>query len=249
MSVVKKMAAVSTAAPAFPFGITVAHSARRRTTSIEIRDAQVTVRAPVGMDEHYILAFVTKKQRWIEQKIAEQQQRIDAVPERQYVQGATFPYLGTSLQLHIETASEARVQRVDTSFAEQLVVALSRRSRLPGHEQVRRLVSRWYQQEALTLLTLRTEQLAAVLGLQVASVSVKATRSRWGQCTTRGDIQYNWQIILAPDAIVDYLVAHEVCHLRHHNHGPAFWALVEQVCPHWRQSRQWLKNHGMQLVL
>lgn len=229
----------------FPFEFSIVRSARRRTSSIEIRNAEVILRAPPGISEKQLLIFVAKKQRWILEKIAEQTRRINTVPVRHYQQGGCFPYLDGVLTLQIEQAAVAGVLRQDNL----LRVQLSRRSRLTDEEQTRRLVAGWYQQQALTLLTERTHALTARMGLVARNVSVKVTRSRWGQCTTRGDIQYNWYIVLAPDAIVDYLVAHEVCHLRHHNHSAAFWSLVEQVCPEWQQSRQWLRNQGAHLVL
>lgn len=229
----------------FPFEFSIVRSARRRTSSIEIRNAEVIVRAPPGIAEKQLLVFLAKKQRWILEKIAEQTRRINTVPVRSYQQGGFFPYLGRILTLQIEQAAAASVSLHD----DILRVQLSRRSRLTDEEQTRRLIAGWYQQQALALLTERTRALAASLGLVARNVSVKVTRSRWGQCTSKGDIQYNWYIVLAPDAIVDYLVAHEVCHLRHHNHSAAFWSLVEQVCPEWRHSRQWLRNQGAHLVL
>jgi predicted metal-dependent hydrolase len=229
----------------FPFEFSIVRSARRRTSSIEIRNAEVIVRAPPGIAEKQLLAFLAKKQRWILEKIAEQTRRINTVPVRSYQHGGAFPYLGRLLILQIEQAATANVSLQD----DILRVQLSRRSRLSDEEQTRRLVAGWYQQQAITLLTGRTRALASSMGLVARKVSVKVTRSRWGQCTTSGDIQYNWYIVLAPDAIVDYLVAHEVCHLRHHNHSAAFWSLVEQVCPEWRHSRQWLRNQGAHLVL
>lgn len=232
-----------------PFSFSIVRSARRRTTSIEVREGRVSVRAPLGVSEQLLTAFVMEKEAWIRRKISEQQQRLAAVPVREYVDGASLPYLDQQLVLETATGDLARVYCREAAEPPVLGVITSRRSRLPAEQQVRRLVVGWYQQQALALLTRRTRLLAERMGLRVGEITVKATRSRWGQCTIRGDIQYNWQIILAPARIVDYLVAHEVCHLRHHNHSPAFWALVEEVCPEWRLSRQWLRANGTQLVL
>jgi len=236
-------------APALPFELSIVRSAKRKTLSIEVRAGAVTARAPVRLPADDIYRFVRQKQAWILQKIQAQRKTQAAIPVREYRDGELFPYLGRILTLVISKGHKAAVALLLEEAGGQLVITLSSRSRLPDAEQARRLVASWCQQHALALLRERTQALVTRMGLTVTSVSVKATKSRWGQCTSRGDIQYHWQIILAPDEIVDYLVAHEVCHLKHHNHSAAFWALVSSVCPHWQASRQWLRSNGMYLVL
>jgi len=147
--------------------------------------------------------------------------------------------------LVIERGATAAIRRVD----QQLHLILSSRSRLPDDQQIRQLLMRWYQQQALSILTQKTMRLSRQMGLVCQAVTVKATRSKWGHCTSRGAIQYNWNILLAPEVIVDYLVAHEVCHLRHQNHSRDFWALVASVCPSFAADRAWLKAMGARLSL
>ena len=179
------------------------------------------------------------------QKIVAQQQHQATIPERSYVNASELPFLGRTLSVSIEHGLSASVVRA----GDILQVCLSRRSRLADEEQARRLIYVWYQEQALALLTERTRALCARMGLRCSAVTIKATRSKWGHCTSLGAIQYNWQIILAPEAIVDYLVAHEVCHLRYHDHSPAFWQLVASVCPTYSTDRAWLRKQGVQLVL
>jgi predicted metal-dependent hydrolase len=189
--------------------------------------------------------FVAQKSRWILRKITEQREHLATIPLRRYCHGEGLPYLGRTILLAISFGAKAGCEL----NGQNLYVHLSRRSRLPEAEQVRRLVSYWYQEQALDTLRARTVALSARMGLACTGVTIKATRSKWGHCTSRGAIQYNWQIILAPEAIVDYLVAHEVSHLRHHNHSPEYWQLVASVCPTFRADRAWLKAEGAQLVL
>ena len=101
----------------------------------------------------------------------------------------------------------------------------------------------------MQILSRKTLALAARLGKTVSKITIKATKTKWGHCTSRGAIQYNWQILLAPEPVVDYLVAHEVSHLIHHDHSPAFWARVARICPDYLALRRWLKQQGGQLVL
>lgn len=230
------------------FAFSIARSAKRRTISIEIRRAQVVVRAPMTVAESILLDFLWKKASWVKQKIAEQEQRLDelvlpAAPV--YGQSSELAFMDERLTLVLGRGSTAAIRRVD----QQLHVILSTRSRLPDDQQIRQLLQRWYQQQALTILTHKTAQLCVQMGLACTAVTVRETRSKWGHCTSHGAIQYNWNILLAPEVIVDYLVAHEVCHLRHQNHSRDFWALVASICPSFAADRAWLKAMGARLSL
>ncbi len=80
-------------------------------------------------------------------------------------------------------------------------------------------------------------------------ITIRDQKTRWGSCSARGTLSFNWRLMLAPPAVLDYVVVHELCHLTHMNHSPAFWALVESVCPDYRIHRKWLKEHGQELIL
>lgn len=228
------------------FEFTIARSPRRRSISVEIRKAQVVLRAPMGVAHSVLMSFLQLKAAWVRAKISEQQQMLAITPEpRIYEQGSQIPFLDETLMLVLGRGPRAAIARID----QHLHLILSPRSRLSDDAQIRQLLSRWYQQQALNILTRKTTQLAQSMGLVCTQVSIKATRSKWGHCTSRGAIQYNWQILLAPEAIVDYLVAHEVSHLRHHNHSADFWALVASVCPTFKADRAWLKAGGAHLSL
>lgn len=232
--------------PGFDFSI--ARSAKRRSISIEIRRAEVVIRAPVAVPEALLLDFLQQKARWVQQKIAEQTQRLESVAPPVapvYTQGTEVVFMDERLTLVLGRGATAAIRRVD----QHLHVLLSTRSRLPDAQQIQQLLMRWYQQQALHILTAKTAQLTGQMGLVCSAVTVKATRSKWGHCTSRGAIQYNWNILLAPEHIVDYLVAHEVCHLRHQNHSRDFWALVASVCPSFAADRAWLKANGARLSL
>lgn len=236
----------STWNPGFAFSIV--RSAKRRSVSIEIRRAQVVIRAPIAVAETMLLDFLQQKAAWVKQKIAEQEQHLAEVVTPTapvYGQGSELILMDERLTLVIGRGSTAAIRRVD----QQLHVIVSTRSRLPDDQQIRQLVARWYQQQALKILVHKTARLSARMGLVCTAVTVRETRSKWGHCTSRGAIQYNWNILLAPEVIVDYLVAHEVCHLRHQNHSRDFWALVASVCPSFATDRAWLKANGARLSL
>ena len=230
--------------PALGFEFSIARSARRRTVSIEVRAANVVIRAPLNVANTFLMGFLQQKAAWVRAKIAEQQVTLAAQPPTTvYGQGTHIPFMNETLGLVIGRGSRAAITRIGA----QLHILLSTRVRMTEQEQIRALLARWYQQQALHILTRKTGEVCARAGLSYTSVKVRATRSKWGHCTSKGVIQYNWQILLAPEAIVDYLVAHEVSHLRHQNHSADFWALVTSLCPSCKADRAWLKAKGATL--
>lgn len=231
-------------APNAAFEYELVRSARRRSISIEIAKARVVVRAPYFVAKAEIEKFVADKSPWVQQKLVQQAQQLSALPTYRFLDGGRIPCLGVELTMVVHKQPKADVVR----SGDQLLVGLSSRSRLPEEQQVKRLVCAWFQQQALALLKAKTTAAAARLGVKHSGVTIKATRSKWGHCTAQGAIQYNWQILLAPESVVDYLVAHEVSHLLHHNHSPAFWAVVASLCPDYKNRRAWLKAHGLTLM-
>ena len=110
-----------------------------------------------------------------------------------------------------------------------------------------RRVKDFLKKEAVDKLAEISIKTAEKIGVKIASVTVKDTTSRWGSCSTKGNINYNWRIVLAPKEVIDYLVCHEVSHLKHPNHSTDFWSTVESLCPSYKDSRNWLKTHGKEL--
>lgn len=110
-----------------------------------------------------------------------------------------------------------------------------------------RRVKDFLKKEAVDKLAEISIKTAEKIGVKIASVTVKDTKSRWGSCSTKGNINYNWRIVLAPKEVIDYLVCHEVSHLKHPNHSTDFWKTVESLCPSYKDSRNWLKTHGKEL--
>ncbi len=88
-----------------------------------------------------------------------------------------------------------------------------------------------------------------VTGGHYNRITIRDQKTRWGSCSAKGTLSFNWRLMLAPPAVLDYVVIHELCHLTHMNHSKAFWALVESACPDYRTHRRWLKEHGQELVL
>jgi predicted metal-dependent hydrolase len=89
---------------------------------------------------------------------------------------------------------------------------------------------------------------ATALGVKVERITMRNQRSRWGSCSSKGWLSFNWRLVLAPHDVLDYVVVHEVCHLVEHHHGPEFWKLVEKRRPGYRESKAWLDDHGWEIL-
>lgn len=104
-----------------------------------------------------------------------------------------------------------------------------------------------YRRQAKQVFTERVHYYEPLLGVQALGIRIKDQKTRWGSCSNKGNINLNWRLILAPGEVMDYVIIHELCHLREMNHSQAFWKLVESICPDYREHRQWLKDHADEL--
>lgn len=173
------------------------------------------------------IRFAARKADWIRARLAEMQQR------QPFANGMTLPLLG-------------HPHRVRHSPGGGTIVAVAGGEiRVGGSAEGLPLrLAAWLRVEARRLLAARATALAASLGERVARVSVRDTRSRWGSCSRAGALSFSWRLILAPEPVLGYVVAHEVAHLRVPDHSPRFWALVGELCPGYPEARRWLKENG-----
>jgi predicted metal-dependent hydrolase len=104
------------------------------------------------------------------------------------------------------------------------------------------------RREARARISLIAQSEAVALGVRYSRIALRDQRSRWGSCSTRGTLSFNWRLVLAPHDVLDYVVVHEVCHLVEHHHGPAFWRLLARRRPGYREQKDWLGEHGWELL-
>ena len=143
-------------------------------------------------------------------------------------------------QAEIEAALEQHRPWLERQLAVPVVASL-------GLDRLR-LTEEQGRREAQARISLLAQSEAAALGVHYSRLTVRGQRSRWGSCSSSGALSFNWRLVLAPHDVLDYVVVHEVCHLAEHNHGAGFWRLVEQRRPGYRESKQWLDDHGWELL-
>lgn len=214
---------------------------RRKTIAILVKpDGRVIVRAPLGLASEKIRAWIETKAAWIAAKKAEMQQHQQqaARHERRYAEGETFPFLGQEYPLRLEDGSR-RGLRFERGFLLH-----------PADQpQAAGLFEAWYKAAARELLSQRVRWFARVFGLTYRKIRISSARTRWGSCSTSGTLSFNWRLVMAPPEVVDYVVVHELAHLRQPNHSPAFWDEVAKMMPDYALHRDWLKKNGRRLHL
>ena len=214
---------------------------KRRTIGFMIDDEGLRITAPkwVGIGE--IENAIREKQRWILAKLHEQRERAErrVTPQMQWRDGACLPYLGSELTLRV--CAEASDGIVYDALAGTLTVCLPLDA---AEERLKDRVQAWLQSQAKTLFAARLPLYAAKLDVSYRAFALSSATTQWGSCTADGRIRLNWRLVHFALPLVDYVIAHELSHLREMNHGPRFWATVQSVFPEFETARKALRNHA-----
>lgn len=218
--------------------ILVKKSRRRKTMALKVNNDGIFLYIPDVLPMTIARAFVEKKILWIESKLRFTQNQSHS---NQYAEGDTLLYF--SEQYPIVLQENKSQKKAEISLEKDHVVLSGPISTLTFDAR-QKLFRQWFQQQANDYLLPRSEELSTRFGLQATSFTVKTYKARWGSCSIDGHIRYNWKIIQAPKDVIDYLIVHELCHLREHNHSASFWKLVALFCPEYKQHRHWLKTYG-----
>src|SRR3954451_7052840 len=226
-------AADAEAAPPFDYTIRRSDRARRVRVRVDPRDGAVEVVLPRRAAAREAARAVVELRGWIARRRAE----VAVAQARVAARGATVPYLGVDLALRPE-AGRTRVHR----RGDVLLV--------PAAERLaREATERWYRRQARAEIAPRLDAAAAAVGRTYTRLTIRDQRTRWGSCSSAGAMSFNWRLLLAPEAVLEYVVRHEAAHLAVMDHSPRFWALMGRLMPGYEVPRRWLRDHGASLVL
>lgn len=217
-------------------------SPRARHLRIEIRNGSgLTVVMPRNCRLEAVDEALAAKSRWILEKYDRYVAAVQPSHEGELKSGDTVPCLGRELRVVAWPAGGA-VGRVELKD-DVLLVGLG-----SAQDGLAPLVEGWYRVEARRVLGRKADEFARGMGVVYAGLSVRGQRTRWGSCSHRGTLSFNWRLLMAPEPVVDYVVIHEVAHLKEMNHTKRFWALVAERCPLWREHKKWLDDHGTEMA-
>ena len=216
---------------------------RRRTVELSIDPSLgLIVAAPARTPLSEIDAFVRRKARWVQRALQDARRREHHL-RRDFTSGESLPYLGQALRLSvIETeAAGPRAALVGVCLEVALPTSMSSEERRAATIEA---LEAWCMAQARTTFLERVQFFALLIGVRPKDVRVRDQKTRWGSCGKDGTLYFSWRLIMAPPSVVDYLVVHELCHLRQPGHGRAFWAQVVGVLPDFQQRRAELRRDG-----
>ena len=215
---------------------TIKKSAKRRKLTITVeRDRRVIVHAPERTSEQKIHQVVVSKRQWIFEKIGHPQKYHDLphAPGKELVSGESALYLGREYRIEMVKTGISQIQ-----FAQRFLIPATH-----GKQRAEAL-RKWYIGKAKEKITPRVQRHACELGVDVAQVKIVDNRYRWGSCTLKDNVTFNWRLIKAPMFVIDYVIVHELAHLIEANHTPRFWNIVRTHAPTMEKAKAWLKEHG-----
>ena len=219
--------------------------AKRRSIGFLIDDDGLHIRAPKWVTIAEIEAAIREKQRWILTKLNERRERSARrlQPQMQWRDGGTLPYLGADITLRITNQRSTGI--VFDEASRELTVCLPVDA---VEQQLKDRVQGWLQQEAKRIFAERLPQYAEKLGVQYRSFALSSATTQWGSCTAEGKIRLNWRLIHFALPLIDYVIAHELSHLREMNHSPRFWATVQSIFPEFQSARKALRDQAQETL-
>ena len=223
------------------FDCTVIRRDRKRTASIQVSPAnEVSIIIPKDLPDDKVKSLIRRKTPWILSKIKFNQEVKYPHKPKEFVSGEAFQYLGRNYRLKVITGGKEGVELKNG----RLNVRISQGNSDSNDEKLKSLLMDWYIRNAERKLKERILRFADRIGVTFNGIRIKSLKQRWGSCTKDGGVVFNWKIIIAPIAVVDYVVAHELCHMRYHDHSKEFWALMQRVMPDYREKKEWLRVNG-----
>lgn len=222
---------------------------RRKTLSLQVKSGQVYVRAPIHLDEQYIKSFIKNKSAWLKAKISEQNQTADLCCD--FSHGSQLFLLGQLATLNIVTGDTSKQSSVGLTIVENgqqtLDIRLSKRIQDKLHtssqwaEAIKYQLECYFTQQANDIIPLKVKSYSELTQLFPTSIKIRRYSARWGSCNNKGELSFNYLLMMLPLEVIDYVIIHELCHLQYLNHSKDFWQLVTQFFPRHREAKQWIK--------
>lgn len=228
---------------------------RKRSIQISVnKDREVTVKAPFKTSDKQIEKFLQEHKQWIEKTLI----KIPLLPQKTYTEGETFMLLGkeyplyinrgsTSFEVHPHFVPRVKHNKPYIVFTNNECVLVC--SKIESTQIIKKGFIKFYKSFGKEYSLTKSKEYADLINKSFNRISIKDVSTRWGSCSTKNNLNYNFRLFMAPKEVVDYVIAHEVAHLKFRNHKKEFWDLVEQIYPNYKVYRKWLKKNGHLLTL
>lgn len=206
------------------------------------KKGEVVVTAPPFVEDKYIEMFVEKGAKLILEKLKEFEKSKRDEKKDELKTGRKLLFLGSELTLRVIVDDVDKIKAFKKD-CELIVVIPSFLDKVERQQHVKDIIIKWYKEQAKKIFKIRLDYYSQKYGFEYKKMSVKEQRTRWGSCSTRGNINLNWRLLFAPLDVIDHVIIHELCHLKHHNHSKAFWREIESIQPDYEGKKKWLKEN------
>jgi len=216
------------------------YRSKRRTFSLEISaKGELIVRAPKRATDSEIRKLVTRKSKWIIKTKQKVEQKISKVTKKDFKTGESFLFLGRKYNLVVINDGDYPLFFNNESFL------LSKEY----HNYAREIFIQWYKEQACTIIKERASYYSNLSGLRYNKIGITNAKRRWGSCSAKNNLNFSWRLIMAPLSVIDYIIIHELAHIKEKNHSKKFWHFVESILPNYKNQDRWLKENGHLFVL
>ena len=216
---------------------TLKRSGYRRSIGLRIDDRGLTVNAPLRASEKWLHSVLQEKADWVVKQLDKWQSR--KAPPIFWAEGASIPFRGEQFILTLIPRTRGAKPSL---HGEVLHVPVGLEA---DPADIEKAVTQWYREEALRVFMECAEYFAPMLQVAPSAIKLSSAVTQWGSCNVRGVVHLNWQLVKMPLHLIDYVVVHELAHLKEMNHSPAFWQVVESACPDYKQCRAELHGYGV----
>lgn len=225
-----------------PFNYQLHYSSKRRTIALQVSNGQVIVRAPAGERIEYVNSLIKQKQAWLHKHL--QNAVVGSPVVIDWQSKISLPYLDHTVAVQCILAKQTRIEQQQHSLAIQLATRIKPERR---NLMVKQLLQKWYKQQAENWFAERLIYWQSVMKLNATNMQIANWRAKWGYCNHLGEVGFNWRLVMAPAWVTDYVVVHELAHIRHLNHSSDFWQLVKHYYPRFTAAKSWLKHNAVLL--
>jgi predicted metal-dependent hydrolase len=224
----------------------IIRSARRKKTialSIE-PTGYVLVRAPINTPYPRLTQIVKSKAKWIIRRLGSLDNTLPPV-KKEFVSGESFPLLGRHVRLKVLQDSDVNKPVVRMHRGRIKVIVNTINDNGKSSIEIKDAITKWYRLQAAKRIPERTKVYSKKMGLEEPKVFIRDQQKRWGSCNSKGILRFNWRIIMAPMSLIDYVVVHEICHLKYMNHSKLFWKYLGMIMPDYEKRERSLKENGI----
>jgi predicted metal-dependent hydrolase len=209
----------------------------------------VIVAAPEGFELDKIKSILHKKAPWILKKKYELEEVVDSPSPKEFVSGEKFPYLGRHYRLKVNKAQHLKKSLLTYKQGRFIAEIPINISVIEKRNELTLLFKDWYSTQGYKKIEERLKIYCSKMEVVPSKVVVKEQPKRWGTCTREGSIYLNWRILMAPMAIIDYVLVHELAHLKYPDHSTDFWRFLRSILPDYEQRKEWLRVNGPSLTI